>query len=70
MTNRAMRATFGNKHITSTGLEHPELLRTPRGSNLVEVMETPRCSVRRTVIGGTEQSRADEMLYQLSLYIL
>ena len=49
MTNQSMRATFGRKFITSTGLEHPEQLRTPRGSNMVEMLSTPGCAAERIV---------------------
>jgi hypothetical protein len=48
MTNQSMRATFGRKFITSTGLEHPEQLRTPRGSNMLETLISPDCRVART----------------------
>lgn len=47
MTNKSMRATFGNKFITSTGLEHPTQLRTPRGSNMLETLLSPECRVAR-----------------------
>lgn len=52
MTNESMRATLGRKFITHTGLEHPEQLRTPHGSRMIEMLETPSCSARRTHCGS------------------
>jgi hypothetical protein len=45
MTNTSMRATFGRKFITHTGLEHPEQLFTPAGSGMMECLITGRDGV-------------------------
>jgi hypothetical protein len=68
MTKLSMRATFGNKFITNTGLEHPTQLRTPRGSDLVEKMMTPHCMVQRTYCTycAGEEEQAYEFFYQLT----
>lgn len=47
MTNQSMRATFGNKFITNSGLEHPEQLFTPAGSGMFELLKTPEFIARR-----------------------
>lgn len=54
MTNRALAATFGKKFISRTGLEHPERLGTPRGSNMLETLISPDCRVARTY--GTSEA--------------
>ncbi len=64
MTNASLKATFGRKFITSTGLEHPEQLRTPRGSKTIEMLSTPDC-VRITATYTDEQDAAAAMLIEL-----
>ncbi len=64
MTSESLRATFGRKFITNTGLEHPERLRTPRGSKTIEMLSTPDC-VRITATYTDEQDAAAAMLIEL-----
>lgn len=54
MTNKSMAATFGDKFITSTGLEHPSV-RCLSKRHTIEVMATGRGDIKtKSVLVGNE----------------